>query len=238
MHPLVKLVLIVVVIMAVVVLWGRIMGRRDPDRKLVGLTDAVRAKVSHEISAGHKLNAIKIYREATGAPLTDAKSAVDNWFVPGRGPGVRDAASSWSEGRLTDGGALAHQRARHRRSPRGRHGALRRGHGREQQRGAGDHPHVGHLPGLLRDRPGMHRLLVYGTTGKFTWRMLATVLGGEALCIALGALVARGLAATDRHTPARRHTSSSGSGSRRWPSWRRARCADPGASPWAGWCRR
>ena len=76
-------------------------GRRDPDRELVGLTDAVRAKVSHEISAGHKINAIKIYREATGAPLADAKSAVDNWFVPGHGPGVRDAASSWTEGRLT-----------------------------------------------------------------------------------------------------------------------------------------
>ena len=101
MHPLVKLVLIVAVIMVVVVLWGRIMGRRDPDRTLVGLTDSVRSKVSHEISAGHKINAIKIYREATGAPLADAKSAVDNWFVPGRGPGVRDAASSWTEGRLT-----------------------------------------------------------------------------------------------------------------------------------------
>jgi hypothetical protein len=102
MPPFVKLVLIVAVVMVVVVLWGRVMGRRDPDRTLVGLTDAVRAKVSREISAGHKLNAIKIYREATGAPLTDAKSAVDNWFVPGRGPGVRDAATSWSEGRLTD----------------------------------------------------------------------------------------------------------------------------------------
>ena len=102
MHPIVKLFLILVVILVVVVVWGRIMGRRDPDRKLVGLTDDVRAKVSREISAGHKLNAIKIYREATGAPLTDAKSAVDNWFVPGRGPGVRDAASSWTEGRLTE----------------------------------------------------------------------------------------------------------------------------------------
>ncbi len=102
MHPIVKLFLILVVVMVVVVLWGRIMGRRDPDRKLVGLTDDVRAKVSHEISAGHKINAIKIYREATGAPLADAKSAVDNWFVPGRGPGVRDAASSWTEGRLTE----------------------------------------------------------------------------------------------------------------------------------------
>jgi endonuclease V-like protein UPF0215 family len=102
MHPIVKLFLILVVILVVVVVWGRIVGRRDPDRTLVGLTDDVRAKVSREISAGHKLNAIKIYREATGAPLTDAKSAVDSWFVPGRGPGVRDAASSWTEGRLTE----------------------------------------------------------------------------------------------------------------------------------------
>jgi hypothetical protein len=102
MPPFVKLVVIVAIVVMVVVLWGRVMGRRDPDRELVGLTDAVRAKVSREISAGHKINAIKIYREATGAALTDAKSAIDNWFVPGRGPGVRDAASSWSEGRLTD----------------------------------------------------------------------------------------------------------------------------------------
>ena len=43
----------------------------------------------------------------------------------------------------------------------------------------------------------MRGIVFYGTTGKFTWRMLATVLGGEALCIALGALVARGLAATE-----------------------------------------
>ena len=102
MPPFVKLVLMVAVVIVAVVLWGRIMGRRDPDRTLVGLTDAVRAKVSHEISAGHKLNAIKIYREATGAPLADSKAAIDSWFVPGRGPGVRDAASSWTEGRLTE----------------------------------------------------------------------------------------------------------------------------------------
>ena len=102
MHPLVKLIIIVAVILAVVVLWGRIVGRRDPERVHVGLTDDVRAKVSRELSAGHKINAIKIYREATGAPLADAKQAVDSWFVPGRGPGVRDAAASWTEGRLTD----------------------------------------------------------------------------------------------------------------------------------------
>jgi hypothetical protein len=99
---LVKLVLIVIIIVVAVVVWGRVMGRKDPDRELVGLTDAVRAKVSREISAGHKINAIKIYREATGAPLADAKRAVDSWFVPGQGPGVRDAAASYTDGRLTD----------------------------------------------------------------------------------------------------------------------------------------
>ena len=102
MHPVVKLILILAVIAVAVVLWGRVMGRRDPHRPLVGLTDGVRAKVSREISAGHKINAIKIYREATGAPLADAKRAVDSWFVPGQGPGVRDAAASFTEGRLTD----------------------------------------------------------------------------------------------------------------------------------------
>jgi ribosomal protein L7/L12 len=102
MHPFVKLVIVVAVVVAVVVLWGRVMGRKDPDRALVGLTEAVRAQVSREISAGHKINAIKIYREATGAPLADAKRAVDGWFVPGQGPGVRDAAASFTEGRLTD----------------------------------------------------------------------------------------------------------------------------------------
>jgi ribosomal protein L7/L12 len=104
MHPLVKLVLIVIVIVVAVVVWGRVMGRKDPDRELVGLTETVRARVSREISAGHKINAIKIYREATGAPLADAKRAVDGWFVPGQGPGVRDAAASYTEGRLTDEG--------------------------------------------------------------------------------------------------------------------------------------
>ena len=104
MHPLVKLVLIVVIVIAAVVIWGRVMGRKDPDRELVGLTDTVRARVSREISAWHKINAIKIYREATGAPLADAKRAVDSWFVPGQGPGVRDAAASFTEGRLTDEG--------------------------------------------------------------------------------------------------------------------------------------
>lgn len=102
MHPLMKLVLILVVVAVVVVVWGRVMGRKDPDRSLVGLTDGVRARISRELSAGHKINAIKLYRDATGAPLADAKRAVDAWFVPGQGPGVRDAAASFGEGRLTE----------------------------------------------------------------------------------------------------------------------------------------
>ncbi len=38
---------------------------------------------------------------------------------------------------------------------------------------------------------------VYGAQGKFTWRMLATVLGGESLAVFLGALVARGVGASN-----------------------------------------
>jgi ribosomal protein L7/L12 len=95
MHPLVKLVLIVIIVVVAVIVWGRVVGRKDPDRELVGLTDTVRARVSREISAGHKINAIKIYREATGAPLVDAKRAVDSWFVPADSP-TRPARASAS----------------------------------------------------------------------------------------------------------------------------------------------
>ncbi|HYN30355.1 MAG TPA: DUF4233 domain-containing protein [Dermatophilaceae bacterium] len=40
----------------------------------------------------------------------------------------------------------------------------------------------------------MSRFPVYGTQGKFTWRMLATVLAGQSILIFFGALVARGTA--------------------------------------------
>ena len=87
MHPLVKLVLIVIIIVVAVVVWGRVMGRKDPDRELVGLTDAVRARVSREISAGHKINAIKIYREATGAPARRREAGRRQLVRAGPGPG-------------------------------------------------------------------------------------------------------------------------------------------------------
>ena len=42
----------------------------------------------------------------------------------------------------------------------------------------------------------MRGLVFYGTTGKFTFRMLATVLAGQSVCLFLGALVARAVTAS------------------------------------------
>ncbi len=42
----------------------------------------------------------------------------------------------------------------------------------------------------------MRGLILYGATGKFTWRMLATVLGGQSVIVFFGALVARAIAAS------------------------------------------
>lgn len=43
----------------------------------------------------------------------------------------------------------------------------------------------------------MSGLPVYGRQGKLTWRMLATVLGGQSIVLAFGALLARGFAVAD-----------------------------------------
>jgi len=43
----------------------------------------------------------------------------------------------------------------------------------------------------------MRGLVLYGSLGKFTWRMLATVLAGQGVVVFLGALVARGLAVAE-----------------------------------------
>ena len=40
----------------------------------------------------------------------------------------------------------------------------------------------------------MKGVVLYGSLGKFTWRMLATVLAGQGIVVFLGALVARGIA--------------------------------------------
>ncbi|GAB3079002.1 DUF4233 domain-containing protein [Pedococcus soli] len=43
----------------------------------------------------------------------------------------------------------------------------------------------------------MKGIVLYGALGKFTWRMLATVLAGQGIVVFLGALVARGIALAD-----------------------------------------
>ena len=43
----------------------------------------------------------------------------------------------------------------------------------------------------------MRGIVFYGALGKFTWRMLATVLGSQGVVVFLGALVARGLASAE-----------------------------------------
>ena len=47
--------------------------------------------------------------------------------------------------------------------------------------------------------PSLDGVKFSGPLGKFTWRMLATVLGGQGVSISLGALVARGFALADGH---------------------------------------
>ena len=47
--------------------------------------------------------------------------------------------------------------------------------------------------------PSLEGVTFSGPLGTFTWRMLATVLGGQGVSISLGALVARGLAMADGH---------------------------------------
>ncbi|HEX2706236.1 MAG TPA: DUF4233 domain-containing protein [Candidatus Lustribacter sp.] len=44
--------------------------------------------------------------------------------------------------------------------------------------------------------------LLYGTLGKFTWRMCATVLAGQSIVVFFGALVARAVGATRADTGA------------------------------------
>ena len=43
----------------------------------------------------------------------------------------------------------------------------------------------------------MRSIIFYGQTAKFTWRMLATVLGSQGIVVFLGALVGRGLASAE-----------------------------------------
>ena len=102
MPPIARAFLILAIIVVAVVIYGRVAGRRDRERTLGDLTPSARDAVAAEIDAGHKVNAIKIYRDATGAPLADAKRAIDNWYVTGHGAKARGASASPLGGRLTE----------------------------------------------------------------------------------------------------------------------------------------
>ncbi|MDN5791354.1 MAG: hypothetical protein L0H25_10860 [Micrococcales bacterium] len=104
MPPIARLVLILALIVVVMVVYGRVVGRRDRERSLNDLTPRARAAVAEEIAAGHKVNAIKLYRDATGAPLADARRAVDGWYVTGQG--TRTAGRAASQGSLTQEACL------------------------------------------------------------------------------------------------------------------------------------
>lgn len=93
MPPIARLVLILALITVAMVLYGRVVGRRDRERSLSDLTPSSRSAVAEEIAAGHKVNAIKIYRDATGAPLADARRAIDGWYVTGQGARTVGVAS-------------------------------------------------------------------------------------------------------------------------------------------------
>ena len=52
----------------------------QPDEPIGGLTPKVEAEIRAQMRAGRKINAIKLYREATGLGLKESKDAVEQEF--------------------------------------------------------------------------------------------------------------------------------------------------------------
>ncbi len=78
--PAVPVVVLVVVIAIEVRGWLR--RRRRPEAPTVGpvdLPDDVRRTINAHLADRRPINAVKVYRQATGAGLADAKRAIDNW---------------------------------------------------------------------------------------------------------------------------------------------------------------
>lgn len=77
------IVALVLVDTAVLAAW--FLARRKPDRsratsqslKLVGLDDGARAEIHRLLAADKKIQAIKVFRDRTGAGLLDAKNAIE-----------------------------------------------------------------------------------------------------------------------------------------------------------------
>ncbi|WP_141215161.1 hypothetical protein [Rhodococcus sp. 06-1460-1B] len=97
------IVALVLVDTAVLAAW--FLARRKPDRsratsqslKLVGLDDEARAEIHRLLAADKKIQAIKVFRDRTGAGLLDAKNAIETMQrgAPFPPPStILDAASS------------------------------------------------------------------------------------------------------------------------------------------------
>lgn len=82
MHPMVKLFWILVILAVLFWLVTRFRDRKVPE--YTGAPVPVRAlqpslisSIDHQLSQGYWMQAVKIYRDATAAPLSQAKQAID-----------------------------------------------------------------------------------------------------------------------------------------------------------------
>ena len=81
MHPIARLVLLIAVVALVFWLVTRLRqstrGDKVSFRPVEDLPSDVQQSIDHALAQGKKVTAIKIYRQATKAPLDAAKAAVD-----------------------------------------------------------------------------------------------------------------------------------------------------------------
>ena len=81
MHPIARLVLILAVVAVVLWLVTRLRDSTRGDkvsfRPVEDLPADVQQSIDHALARGRKVTAIKLYRQATKAPLDAAKAAID-----------------------------------------------------------------------------------------------------------------------------------------------------------------
>jgi hypothetical protein len=82
MHPFTKLLLVLALVVLVFWLVTKFRDRQVPEDPIApvpvsDLPPGVQASIDHAISEGKTINAIKIYRDATSASVTQAKQAID-----------------------------------------------------------------------------------------------------------------------------------------------------------------
>jgi hypothetical protein len=83
MHPVVKLFWVILILAAVFWLVTKFRDRKVPEYTgapvpVRALQPSLIASIDHQLAEGHWMQAVKIYRDATAAPLTQAKQAIDN----------------------------------------------------------------------------------------------------------------------------------------------------------------